>query len=152
MQVCVQAQDPLVVDSCLWEARANRFLLAANDELRDLSLTARRGHMLTVLVEDPQGLLAARDWNQPKSALAEEVLASIRTPVLGFVPLRPQQAPGGRLFQYLIPFDTPVPLNIQATGLSLKDKTTGQAIKRFSRMVTVRPGAMPPSFSFAITR
>lgn len=152
VQVCVQTDDPLVVDSCHWDARANRFLLASGGDLQNLMLTAKRGHMLTVLVEDPQGLLGSRNWAQPKSALTEEVLASIRTPVLGFVPLPPQQAPGGRLFQYLIPFDTPMPLNLHAPGLFLKDKKTGLAMKRFSQVVMVRQGETPPNLSFTVTR
>ncbi|MEK7996520.1 MAG: carboxypeptidase-like regulatory domain-containing protein, partial [Planctomycetota bacterium] len=135
LQVCVKVPDPQSLDTCLWDRHANRFLLAANEDRKLPQIRVPRGYLLTILITDPQGLLPARDWSKPRSVLAEDVVVTLRSPVIGLLPLPAQPAPGGgRRYEHLVPYDTPIPLNIySSSGLLLTDPATGRKHARISR-------------------
>ena len=69
IQVCVQTAIRLQFDPCLCNHKANYFEFHATQDVN---------------------LPAARDVNKPRGSLAEDVKVSLRSPVLGFIPLKPK--------------------------------------------------------------
>lgn len=115
------------------------------------SVAAKRGHLLSVTVADPEALLpAARTAEEGRGLLSERVLVSVSTPVLGFTPLPAQLVPGARRFEMVVPFDTEFPLTVDTGGLLLVDGE-GRRANGFSRRIKIDRG-VPMNPSFRVTR
>lgn len=76
---------------------------------------------------------------------------SVRAPQIGFWTMPPRLITGGRLFEILVPFDTPIPINVDARGLKLTDPATQRAASRFGRNLTFRRDA-PQHLTFDLAR
>lgn len=151
IQVCVQTDDRTRLDPCVWDRNANYFEFRGDKDVNLPQVRAELGHLLSITITDPSMSLAARDFNQPRSALKEDVLVSLRSPVMGFIPVKPKQGAQGRVYEYLIPYDTPVPLNIYVPGLELKDSQTGKQTARLSQIVRINKSS-PKDFQFQIVK
>ena len=150
-KVCVQTDDKLQFDPCLWDRHANYFEFPATQNVNLPAVRVETGHLLSITVADSKLYLSARDFNQPRSPLSEEVKVSLRSPVLGFIPIRPKSQGQNRVFEYVIPFNKPVPLNIHAPGLQLKDSASGKQTVRFSQVIRIEKNA-PKNFNFSLEK
>ena len=151
VQVCVQTDDKLQFDACLWDGSANYFEFPATQDVNLPAVRVETGHLLSITVSDSRMYLAARDFTKPRSPLSEEVIVSLRSPVLGFIPIRPKSQGQSRVFEYVIPFNKPVPLNIHAPGLQLKDSASGKQTVRFSQVIRIDKNA-PKNFNFSLEK
>jgi hypothetical protein len=146
LRVCVQPSDPLLLDPCYWDARANRVAVSAGQSVNLPRVTPLKGLRVAISVLDPSALLPTRDWTRNRAPLDEEVQVAIRTPVLGFLPLQPVSIPGGRKFEMVVPTGLPIPVQIRAAGLQLEDPATGRRASQFSRAVEFGPGSAALTF------
>jgi len=151
LQVCVQTIDRTRLDPCLWNRNANYFEFHGDKDVNLAQVRAEQGHLLSISVSDPGSNLAPRDFSQPRSALNEDVLVSVHSPVIGFIPIKPRQGAQGRVYEFLIPYDTPVPLNVYARGLDLKDTQTGNQSSRFSQIIRISKTA-PRGFQIQVVK
>jgi len=141
VQVCVSSPDPLAVDQCAWSRAANRLAMDGDNDAAAMTVKAERGYPLTIRIQDPQHLLPDPPaGNRRRTPFAEEVLASVRSEVLGPIPLSAENVPGGRVFRLTIPYDTPIPLNIEVPGRGLKPAGSTRVLRRFSQLVTAKRG------------
>lgn len=152
VQLCVSSPDPLSVDKCLWSRNANRLEMEGDNDAAPVTLKAERGYPLVIRINDPQHLLPAPPSNgKARTAFADEVLVSVRSEVLGSMPLTTEAVPGGRVVRLTIPYETPIPLNIEAPGYGLKLSGSTRILRRFSQLVTAKRGA-PAGISLEVAR
>ena len=151
IQVCVQTDSRLQFDPCLWDHNANYFEFHATQNVNLPAVRVETGYLLSVTVSDNKNYLPARDFNKPRGPLNEEVKVSLRSPVLGFIPIKPKAQGQNRVFEYVIPYNKPVPLNINAPGLQLKDTATGKQTPRFSQVLRIDKN-VPKSFNFSLEK
>jgi hypothetical protein len=151
VQVCVQTDDRLQFDACLWDGSSNYFEFPATKDVNLPAVRVESGYLLSVTVSDNKSYLSARDFTKARSPLAEEVLVSIRSPIMGFIPIQPKAQGQNRVFEYVIPYNKPIPLNISAPGLQLKDSATAKQTLRFSQVIRIDKKA-PKSFNFSLEK
>ena len=151
IQVCVQTDDRLQFDACLWDGSSNYFEFPATQDVNLPAVRVETGYLLSVTVSDNKNYLPVRDFNKPRSPLAEEVQVSLRSPVIGFIPIKPKAQGQNRIFEYVIPYNKSIPLNVHSSGLQLKDSATGKQTPRFSRVIRIDKNA-PKSFNFSLEK
>lgn len=151
LQICaVESGD--YFDPCFW-SRSENLIDHRGETLQALAapVRLRLGHRLRVTVRDGQALLPFRDLARLRAPLDEEIQVSVRTPVLGFWTAPPKATAQGRYFEFLVPYDLPIPVNIETGSARLRDADSGR--------VSVRQGGIhtflrsrPQNLTFDVVR
>ena len=134
-------KDDPFVDSCAWQDFTSpRLPLLAGQAKLDAIITVKRGHLLTIRVNDPAKLLPAAagkiDGNLSlriagPSNLPQEILISGKDAT-------------GRTHSIVIPYDTPHRLMIHTSGFALKDANARDVDEKTPLNVMVAKGGPAP--------
>ena len=132
--VCVEPNNGILVDHCLWAPPPTVHLTSQNPT-GSINLTVLKGIPIDIRIDDPQGLLSSPSTNQGLSV-------SIVTPAGPHNLLPVIKDPGGVNYRILAPPSVASSIQISAGSLQIVDPT-GTAVN-FS------PGSAP-SFNFGST-
>lgn len=114
--LCAERADIALLNPCFWATKATSVTVASGASVSGVSLTAELGVPLTVLVNDPMGLLAS-------NPTLDDLIIAVRPATSG--PALPAQLisknSAGKTLTVLVPQGKPAAILIYSAKLSLSD-------------------------------
>lgn len=134
-------KDDPFVDSCAWQDFTSpRLPLLAGQAKLDAIITVKRGHLLTIRVNDPAKLLPATAAKSD-SRLSLSIAGPAKLPQEILISSKDA---AGRTHSIVIPYDTAHKLAIHTSGFALKDANARDLDEKTPLDVKVSPGGPAP--------
>ena len=133
-QVCANLRGSQLLDSCTWTTAPARAIVAGGQRLELAPIVLKRGHLLTVRLDDARGVLAQEERKRGGARL----LVGISTRYGMFRPMASRRLPTGRIHEVLVPRDTPLEVSLHGRGFALADEKGAAVDVRRGHQVSLK--------------
>jgi len=146
--LCVQPTTEGYLDPCVWSPPAPTVTLIAGQAFSGYVLPIKRGAVVTVHIDDPQGLV----WQKGAKGSLPDLELGVMTPQ---ATLRTARMAGvtatGTDYQLTVPFDVSLKLSIRSFHLQLQDSTGATLVNGSSQTFTQPSSALTAAgFSYTV--
>jgi hypothetical protein len=140
--VCADIKGGGYLDPCAWEPITPTVQVAAGQTVTGYRLTAKKGTLLQVRVNDPAGVLSASSPPQTGKAAAPQLLVGVFTTRHLFQPLVVAAKDAtGMSQQGTVPQGVPVSLHVSGKGVQITD-SKGASVNASGALSTVQPNGL----------
>jgi hypothetical protein len=143
-RLCADVPDGFL-DNCGWDTPVD-LILAPGSSTTSRAVRVRRGGIVRIRLDDPQGLLTATETSYGE----RRAKVGVMTPTEAFhaATLRSRD-PGGRELLVTVPFDMPLRLWVNPNGVAVQ-ASDGRILSRAGPALTFQVSRLSPSIEFRL--